>query len=182
MSSEHDQPRLFELPPLELPERSLVVLIGAAGAGKSTFAHRHFGPDEIVSSDECRARVSGATYDASSASGVFELLHSLVAERLAAGTLTVVDATNAAAEHRAPLVRLAQVHGFTPIAVVLAPPEQVCQERNAGRPERAISPFVVRSHARAVRRSVPRLRTEGFATVYVLVSANDVDAATVVRR
>lgn len=159
-----------------------MVLIGAAGAGKSTFAHRHFRPDEIVSSDDCRSRISGDTYDASAASDVFELLRSLVAERLAAGWLTVVDATNTAAEHRAPLVRLAQTHGFAPIAVVLALPEQVVQDRNAGRPERAISPFVVRSHARAVRRSVPRLRTEGFATVYVLTSAEDVDAAAVVRR
>jgi predicted kinase len=182
VSSEHDRPRLFELPPLELPDRSLVVLIGAAGSGKSTFAHRHFRPGEIVSSDECRARVSGNAYDPSASADVFELLRSLVADRLAAGKLTVVDATNTAAEHRAPLVRLARLHEFTPVAVVLAMPEEVVQARNAGRPERAISPFVVRSHARAVRRSVPRLRTEGFATVYVLASANDVDAATVVRR
>lgn len=182
MSSEHDQPRLFEPPPLELPERSLVLLIGAAASGKSTFAQRHFRPDEIVSSDECRARVSGDSYDASAAPEVFELLRSLVAERLAAGKLTVVDATNTAAEHRAPLVRLAHAHGFAPVAVVLALPEQVVQDRNAGRPQRGISPFVVRSHARAVRRSVPRLRTEAFAAVYVLTSAEDVDAVAVVRR
>jgi predicted kinase len=179
---EPDQPRLFEPPPLELSERSLVLLVGATGAGKSTFASRHFLPDEIVSSDECRSRLPGETYDASTSAEVFELLRSLVAERLAAGLLTVVDATNAAAEHRAPLVRLARVNGFAPVAVVLALPEQVCQERNVDRPERAISPFVVRSHARSVRRSVPRLRTEGFDEVYVLTSAEDVDAATVLRR
>jgi protein phosphatase len=176
------QPRLFEPPPLELPERALVVLVGAAGAGKSTFARSHFAPGEIVSSDECRARVSGDTYDPAASSEVFELLHSLVAERLAAGLTTVVDATNAAAEHRAPLVRLASVHGFAPVAVVLALPERICQERNAGRPDRAVPPVVVRSHARSVRRSVPRLRSEGFREVYILASAEDADAATVVRR
>jgi predicted kinase len=173
--------RLFELPPVDLPERSLVVLVGAAGAGKSTFARRHFPPDEIVSSDECRTRVSGNTYDPAATSEVFELMRSRVAERLGAGKLTVVDATNAAAEHRAPLVRLAQVHGFEPVAVVLALPEHVCQERTADRPDRTISPFVVRSHARSVRRSVPRLRSEGFRVIYVLSSAEDVDAVAVVR-
>jgi protein phosphatase len=177
-----DQPRLFEPPPLELPERSLVVLVGAAGAGKSTFAARHFRPEEIVSSDECRARVSGETYDSSAATEVFELVRSLVAERLAAGLLTVVDATNTAAQHRAPLLRLAHGHGFAAIAVVLALPEQVCQERTAARPDRPMSEFVVRSHARSVRRSVPRLRTEGFHEVYVLTSPEDVEAATIVRR
>lgn len=166
---------------MELPERSLVVLVGAAGAGKSTFARRHFRPDEVVSSDECRVRVSGDTYDPSATSDVFELLRSLVAERLAAGKLTVVDATNAAAEHRAPLLRLAALHGFAAVAVVLALPEHVCQERSADRPDRAISPFVVRSHARSVRRSVPRLRSEGFGPVYVLSSVEDVEAVAVVR-
>jgi len=174
--------RLFELPPVELPERSLVVLVGAAGAGKSTFARRHVPPDEIVSSDECRTRVSGNTYDPAATSDVFELVRSHVAERLRAGKLTVVDATNAAAEHRAPLVRLARLHEFEPVAVVLALPEHVCLERGANRAERVISPFVVRSHARSVRRSVPRLRSEGFSRVYVLASPEDIDAVAVVRK
>jgi protein phosphatase len=176
-----DQPRLFELPPLELGERSLVVLIGAAGAGKTTFAHKHFRPEEIVSSDECRAQVSGDAYDPAAAPAVFALVHALVDERLAAGRLTVVDATNAAPEHRAPLVALARGYGFAPVALVLALPEALCQERTAGRSDRSISPFVVRKHARAVRRSLVRLRTEGFSEVYVLRSPEDVDAAAVLR-
>lgn len=39
-----------------LPEQSLVVLIGVSGAGKSTFAARHFLPTEVVSSAERRPR------------------------------------------------------------------------------------------------------------------------------
>ena len=35
---------------IEIADPSLVVLIGAAGAGKSTFAARNFAPDEILSS------------------------------------------------------------------------------------------------------------------------------------
>ena len=43
--------------------RALVVLIGAAGAGKSTLAARLFAPDEIVSSDALRAVISGDEAD-----------------------------------------------------------------------------------------------------------------------
>jgi hypothetical protein len=43
---------------LAVPQPSLVVLIGASGSGKTTFARRHFLPTEILSSDACRAMVS----------------------------------------------------------------------------------------------------------------------------
>lgn len=39
---------------LPVTDLSLVVLVGATGSGKSTFARRHFKPTEIVSSDFCR--------------------------------------------------------------------------------------------------------------------------------
>ena len=53
------------LPTITVPRRSLLVLSGPAGAGKSTFArkiidqHRHkgFRPTMIISSDSCRALV-----------------------------------------------------------------------------------------------------------------------------
>ena len=42
----------------QLPELSLVVLIGPSGSGKSTFARKHFRPTEVLSSDTCRGLVS----------------------------------------------------------------------------------------------------------------------------
>ena len=43
---------------ITVPEFSVILLIGASGSGKSTFARKHFKPTEIVSSDVCRALVS----------------------------------------------------------------------------------------------------------------------------
>jgi protein phosphatase len=42
---------------ITIPDFCLVVLIGASGSGKSTFALRHFKRTEIVSSDACRGLV-----------------------------------------------------------------------------------------------------------------------------
>ena len=43
---------------LEIPSMALVMLVGASGAGKSTFAAKHFSPFEVLSSDHYRGVTS----------------------------------------------------------------------------------------------------------------------------
>src|ERR1700704_2794508 len=112
------------------PDLSLVVLVGASGSGKSTFARKHFLPTEIISSDYCRALVSDDENNLAVTNDAFEILHFIAAKRLAGGRLTVVDATNVKPEDRKPLVELARQFHCLPVAIVLNPPEGVCQERN----------------------------------------------------
>ncbi|MEW1659571.1 polynucleotide kinase-phosphatase [Streptomyces sp. NPDC093707] len=167
---------------LTVPDLSLVVLVGATGSGKSTFAARHFKPTEVISSDYCRGLVSDDENDQSASGDAFEVLHFIVGKRLAAGRLTVVDATNVLEESRAQLVRLAREYDVPPVAIVLDVPEQLCAERNATRADRAGLPRrVIQRHQRELRRSLGRLEREGFRTVHVLRGAREVEAAEVVR-
>ena len=122
--------------PLTLPALSLVVLIGASGSGKSTFARRHFKPSEVLSSDRFRAMVRDDELDLDGTTDAFEVLHLVAAKRLAAGLLTVIDATNVRAEDRAALVALAREYHALPVAFVLDLPLDVCLARNAARPDR----------------------------------------------
>ena len=85
---------------LTIPELSLVVLVGPSGCGKSTFARSHFLPTEVLSSDFCRGVVSDDVNDQSATNDAFEVLHFIAAKRLAAGRLTVVDATSVQPEAR----------------------------------------------------------------------------------
>ena len=54
------------------------------------------------------------------------MLHYIAGKRLAAGRLTVVDATNVQPDARKPLVELARAHDVLPVAIVLDLPEKVC--------------------------------------------------------
>ncbi|MEU9358386.1 polynucleotide kinase-phosphatase [Streptomyces sp. NPDC048301] len=166
---------------LPVTDLSLVVLVGASGSGKSTFARRHFKPTEVISSDFCRGLVADDENDQSVSGDAFDVLHYIAGKRLAAGRLTVVDATNVQPESRKQLVQLARQYDVLPIAIVLDLPEEVCQARNAARPDRAHMPrHVVQRHRRELRRSLRGLEREGFRKVHVLRTEEEADSAEVV--
>jgi protein phosphatase len=171
----------FAFPAIVLPPDALVVIVGIAASGKSTFAAKHFAPTEVLSSDAFRALIAddptaqGATDDA------FELLHRLLEMRLRRGRLTVVDATNVEDWARAELLRVAKRHRRPAVAIVLDVPVEVALERNAGRESPRPPPAAIRRQHRWLADSMPALAHEGFEAVHVLRSVGDIDAARVER-
>ena len=166
---------------IEIPELGLVVLCGASGSGKSTFARRHFSPTEIVSSDQCRALVGDDERDQSVTQAAFELLHTIIEKRLEIGRLTVVDATNIKPEDRKPLLELARRWDVLSTAIVFDLPLALCLEHNGARQDRQTPQHAIKRQHGALRRSAKRLRKERFRRVYTLGSASEVDSVDVVR-
>ncbi|MGW0913775.1 polynucleotide kinase-phosphatase [Streptomyces sp. NPDC002784] len=166
---------------LPVTDLSLVVLVGASGSGKSTFARRHFKPTEVISSDFCRGLVADDENDQSVSKDAFDVLHYIAGKRLAAGRRTVVDATSVQQDSRRQLIELARRYDVLPTAIVLDVPEEVCAERNAARTDRADMPRrVIQRHIRELRRSIRQLEREGFRRVHVLRGVEEVERATVV--
>ena len=167
---------------LTIPELSLVVLIGPSGCGKSSFARTHFKPTEVLSSDFCRGLVSDDENAQAATKDAFEVLHFVARKRLAAGRLTVVDATNVQPEARKPLVALAREFHVLPVAIVLNLPEKLCHERNQDRPDRQFGPHVVRNQSQQLRRSLRGLEREGFRHVFTLSTPEEVSSVRIVRQ
>ena len=166
---------------LRIPQLSLVVLIGASGSGKSTFAARHFLATEVVSSDTCRGWVADDANDQTATEDAFAVLRFLVARRLSLGRLTVVDATNLRKEDRAVLLKLARDADVLPVAIALDVDPKECVARNRERPDRQFPAHIVRRHAQLLRRSLRSLKKEGFRRVFVLDGSDAVREATLVR-
>ena len=167
---------------ITIPELSLVVLIGPSGCGKSSFAREHFKSTEVLSSDFCRGLVSDDENSQEATNDAFDVLHYVARKRLAAGRLTVVDATNVQPEARKPLVALAREFHLLPVAIALNLPERICHERNQSRPDRQFGPHVVRNQSQQLRRSLRGLEREGFRHVFVLSSPEEVSSVTIVRQ
>ncbi|MBL7260710.1 polynucleotide kinase-phosphatase [Paractinoplanes lichenicola] len=165
---------------IEIPELALVALVGISGSGKSTFARTHFRPTQVLSSDFFRGLIADDENDQSASAEAFDALHYVAGKRLAAGRLTVVDATNLQKHGRAELVRVAREHDVLPVAIVLDVPEALAWERTEARSDRDFGrPVITRMH-RDLRRSVGALAREGFRKVHVLRGPEAI-AATEIR-
>lgn len=164
-----------------IPDFSLVVLIGATGSGKSTFATKHFSQSEVVSSDACRAVVSDDANSQAASGDAFDLVRFIAEKRLKNRRLTVIDATNVRAADRRSWIEVARRWHALPVAIVLDPGLDVCVERNKLRPDRQFGPQIPQRMIGEIRKGLRGLEREGFRRVLVLRSVEDIEAAEIAR-
>lgn len=167
---------------IEIPDFSLVVLIGSTGSGKSTFAAKHFRSTEVISSDYCRALVSDDETDQGVTADAFDLVREIAGKRLKHRKLAVIDATNVRPSDRKSWIELARQWHALPVAIVFDPGIEVCIERNKARPDRAFGGQVVQRMVSEVRRGLGGLQREGFRQVWKLTSVENIESSTVTRQ
>lgn len=169
---------------IELSDPTVVVLIGAAGAGKSTLAARHFAPGEILSSDAYRAMVSGDASDQRATRTAFSILHRQLGKHISAGRTAVVDATNVTPYARRAILRAAAAGGVPVVAIVLDLDPELVAARNAGRGARVVPEAAVRHQLEHLARAAAPgvLEGEGFAAVHRIRSAVELDGVLISRR
>ena len=155
---------------------TLVILIGVAGSGKSTFANGHFLKTEILSSDHFRGLVSDDEANQDATEDAFAALHFVLAQRLRRGKLSVVDATNVTAMYRAKLLDLARLYGRQAVAIVFETPEEICIQRAGARLERVVNAAVIREQREKLDgQSDEDLLGEGFRTVLRVMPGDRVE-------
>ena len=162
---------------ISLPDPCLVVLVGAAGSGKTTLAARLFDADAVLSSDAHRALVAGDEADQGATKAAFSILHRRLARRLAERRTTVVDATNVTDYARRSLVRRSTATGIPAVAIVLALEPRLVRARNATRPGRIVPAAAIARQLADLDRSLRRdsLSSEGFAAVHLIRTARELD-------
>ena len=153
--------------PLGLPEPALIVLVGASGAGKSTWAQEHFRAQEIASSDDLRGVVGSGRHDLDASADAFALVDAIVAARLRRGLTCVVDTLGLEPQRRRGWLELARTHGRTAIVVRFDTPAPLARERNARR-DRPVPAPVLTEQLRRANAAAAELDAEGWDRVVVI--------------
>lgn len=153
---------------ITIPQPALVLLVGPAGAGKSTFARAHFRGSEIVSSDAMREMLADDAGDQGATAEAFQVLSIIVNGRLRRRLTTVVDATNLRAANRKRYRRLAARYGIATVVIAFALSDATYQARNANRVDRVVPEFVVTDQATRMAAALDDLREEGHAAMYII--------------
>ncbi len=118
---------------LELSGPSLVVLVGPAGAGKTTWAREEFAEGEILSSDVLRAQVGRGEWDQDASTDAFAVLEQILRMRLGRGLTTVIDTLGYDQPARRRWIEMARNASMQSVAIVFDTPAEVCRQRNRER-------------------------------------------------
>ena len=168
-------------PRIDVGPRTLVVLVGSPGAGKSTWARRHFQWSEIVSSDVFRMLLTDDENDMSVTREVFQLVDRVALARLRRGRLTVMDSINGRPARRRKLVQLAHQLNCRAVAVSFELPLEVIVSRDRTREGRTLGTDTIARIWHDVLRDLANIDQEGFDSVCIFNSDDDADRTPVVR-
>ena len=157
-------------PIVPLPDPALVVLVGASGSGKSTWAAARYRRAEVVSSDDLRGVVGSGPHDLDASDDAFALLDRIVAARLARGLTTVVDTLGLDADRRRAGATRPGRPGCPPSPSLLDTPDDECRRRNAAPRPAGAGAGPRRAARRRRRRPRRRSATRAGTVVDVVVS------------
>jgi predicted kinase len=163
-----------------LPKRSIVVLSGAAGSGKTTFARRFFAPSQILSSDFCRKLIADRVdWSPHLSPAAFRVLHTILEERLRLGKLTVIDSTAVLAVHRAIYLKIARRFNVRSALIVLDIPDKVCIERDRRRSQ-PVGHGAITTQWELLQQGLEKVHEEGFGSVHILNERNQFNSNIII--
>lgn len=151
---------------------ALVVLAGASGSGKSTWAAERFTAYEVVSSDQLRAVVGSGPADLDASAEAFALLDQIVAGRTRRGLTTVVDTVGLDPVRRLGYLDQARAAGLPAVLVIMNTAPALCRQRNRTR-DRPVPATALTDQLRRTTITVASAPDEGWDEVVIIETAGD---------
>ncbi len=152
---------------LILPRRTLLVLCGLAGCGKSTFAAQRFPATNIVSSDACRGMICDDENNQTVNRDTFDLFHFILQKRMLLGRFCVADSVALKPQARANLRQLSRRFGYYGCLLIFDTAPAICLQRDQQR-ARQVGESVILYHAGLLAQTLQEVAGEGWEQIRIL--------------
>ena len=160
---------------LVLPQRTLLVLCGVAGAGKSTFprtfVEEHYAQGlratSVISSDYCRALICDDETNQQVSRDAFDLLYYIMQKRMLQARFTIVDSTALLAQTRHHLLGIAQHKHYATCLLVFNTSLATCLQHDRAR-TRVVGAEVIAYQETLLQRTLLEIPNEGWQYIYVV--------------
>ena len=156
--------------PVRLPQRTLLVLCGIPGSGKSTFAnhlitHLSLPPTTIVSSDYCRALVCDDDSNQQVSRDAFDLLHFILYKRMLQGRFTIADSTALLSNARRRLFEQAHSQHYATCLLVFTTDPAISIQRDRAR-QRIVGETIIHNLQLLLEQALRDIPHESWNRVY----------------
>jgi predicted kinase len=144
------------------------VMVGAPGAGKSTFASKLAETENafVISGDDIRTELYGKEAGQGQWAEIHDRIEELVSE--AVGTPIILDGTHYLSSYRREAISLLRSYGYDDVeAVVVNTTLEECIQRNANR-HRGVARHILLSMHHKLQSSLEFIGIEGFSRVTVV--------------
>jgi protein phosphatase len=152
---------------LILPRRTLLVLCGATGSGKSTFAAQRFPATSVVSSDRCRGMVCDDENEQAFNRDAFDLFYYILRKRMHNGFFSVADSTALKPVAREELRKISRSYGYYGCLLILVTPPEICLQRDRQR-ARQVGESVIRYHDGLLPQVLEDAPKEGWERIHIV--------------
>ena len=152
---------------LILPRRTLLVLCGPAGAGKSAFAEQRWPATTIVSSDRCRGLICDDENEQTVNRDAFDLFYYILQKRMRLGRFCVADSVALKPYARTNLRDLSRRFGYYGCLLIFNTPPDICLQRDTLRASQ-VGASVVQYHAGLLAQVLLDAPNEGWELVRIL--------------
>ena len=156
--------------PVYLPQRTLLVLCGVPGCGKSTFASRFIAqqglqPTNIVSSDYCRALICDDEDNQQVSRDAFDLFHFIIYKRMLLGRFIIADSTALLASARHRLLSQALQYQYATCLLIFTIDPAICIQRDRDR-HRIVGETIIRNLQLMLEQALRDIPGEQWQQVY----------------
>jgi predicted kinase len=160
---------------LDVPRRTLVVLCGPAGSGKTTFAKaliNEYAAEGLrettnISSDFCRGLICDDENNQQVSAEAFMLFYDILGKRMQQGVFTIADSTALQVRTRSELLAIARLHQYNTCILVFNTSLESCIQRDAER-TRSVGEQVVRYHNDLLLQTLLAVPREGWNQFYLV--------------